>query len=174
MSWAISSRTEVGMPFRKLYLFCHTLELSFTDSCQVFPVGGRSGLFVQDNGKIVTASNLLAHFFGEGNGFFHRHPPDGNKRHYIYSTHTRVLPLMVIEIYQLYRCADSFEHGITKRFRFAHYGHHEAVMVFIVAVIQQFHTLFAPKRSHYLIYLLQIASFTEIGDAFHNLIHNAL
>ena len=81
---------------------------------------------------------------------------------------------MVIEIYQLYRYADSFEHSITKRFRLTHYGHHEAVMVFIVAVIQQFHTLFAPKRSHYLIYLLQIAPFTEIGDAFHNSVHNIL
>ncbi len=81
---------------------------------------------------------------------------------------------MVIEVYQLYRHADSFEHSITKRFRLAHYGHHKAVMVFIVTVIQQFHTLFAPKRSYYLIYLLQIASFAEIGDAFHNLIHNAL
>ena len=34
--------------------------------------------------------------------------------------------------------------------------------------------LVCPKRSYYLIYLLQIAPFAEIGDAFHNLIHNAL
>ena len=53
-------------------------------------------------------------------------------------------------------------------------GRQKAVVVFIVTVIQQFHTLFAPKRSYYLIYLLQIAPFAEIGDAFHNLIHNAL
>ncbi len=61
---------------------------------------------------------------------------------------------MVIEVYQVYRHADSFEHSITKRFRLAHYGHHKAVMVFIVTVIQQFHTLLAPKWRDNLIYFL--------------------
>ena len=70
----------------------------------------------------------------------------GDKRYYIYSTHTRVLSLMVIEIYQLYRYADSFEHSITKRFRLAHYGHHKAVVVFIVTVIQQFSHLVCPEK----------------------------
>ena len=52
--------------------------------------------------------------------------------------------------------------------------YHDAVVALIVTLIHHYHTLIAPKRSYYLIYLLQIAPFAEIGDAFHNLIHNAL
>lgn len=81
---------------------------------------------------------------------------------------------MVIEVYQLYRHADSFEHSITKRFRLAHYGHHKAVVVFIVTVIQEFYTLFTTERGYDLIYFLQVTSLAEVGDTFDDFIHDSL
>ena len=83
-----------------------------------------------------------------------------------------MLPLMVIQVDEFHRHTDGFEHGIAQGFGFADHGHHQAVVVFIVAVIQQFHTLAGTERCHNFVYLLQVASFAEVGDAFHNSVHN--
>ena len=64
-----------------------------------------------------------------------------------------------------------FEHSVAQRFGLAHHGHHQAVMVFVVAVIQQFDARTGTERSYYTVYLLQVASLTEVGNAFHNFVH---
>ena len=43
-------------------------------------------------------------------------------------------------------------------------------MILVITIVQQFNTRLSPERRYDLIYLLQIPSFTEVRDTFHNLI----
>ena len=85
-----------------------------------------------------------------------------------------MLSLVRIEINKPNSHPDGLQHGITQRFGFADHGDYQSVVVFIVAVIQQLYTLPGTERSYNLIYLLQIASLAEVGDTFHDSVHNVI
>ena len=165
-------RTEIGLPFGKLYFLRHSLEFSFTDGRQIFPVRRRCGFLVKEDRQIITFCHFRAHFFGKRNGFFHGYIPDRNKGNHVHSSHTGMLALMPVQVDKLHSHADGLEHGVAKRFGFTHHGNNQPVMIFVITVIQQLHALSAAKRSHYPVYLLQITSLTEIGDTFYDFIHN--
>lgn len=82
-----------------------------------------------------------------------------------------MLPLMMVKVNQLHSHANGFEHSVTQRFGLTHHGHHQAVMVFVVAVIQQLDARTGTERSYYTVYLLQVTSLAEVGNAFHNSVH---
>ena len=67
--------------------------------------------------------------------------------------------------------SDGFQHGVAQRFGFTHHGYYQAVVVFVVAVIQQFHALLSAEGGYNLVYLLQVASLAEVGDAFDDSVH---
>ena len=83
-----------------------------------------------------------------------------------------MLSLMLVQVDELHCHADGLKHSIAQRFGLAHYGDDEAVVVFIVTVIQQLDTLPATKRGYNPVYFLQVASLTEIGDTFYDSVHN--
>ena len=85
-----------------------------------------------------------------------------------------MLPGVVVKVNKLYSNADSFENGITKGFRFSYHGYYQAVVVFVVTVIQEFYTLFTTERGYDLIYFLQVTSLAEVGDTFDDFIHDSL
>ena len=134
-------------------------------------MGSRGRLLVQEDGQLVATGHFLANFARQGNGLFHRHALNRNKRHHIDGTHTRVLSLVVVQVDQFYCHADGFDDCLAQGFGFAHYGHYQAVVVFVVTIVKQFHTGTCTERSYNLVNLLQVASFAEVGDAFHNSVH---
>ena len=164
--------TEIGLPFGKLYLLRHALELSFTDSRKVLAVRCRSGFLVEEYRQVITFCHFHTHFLRERNGLFHGHILDWDKRNNVHSAHTGMLPLVFVQVDELYGHTDGFEHGIAERFGLAHYGNYQPVVVFIVTVIQQLHTLFATERGYNTVYFLQVTSLAEIGDTFYDSVHN--
>ena len=94
-------RTEIGLPFGKLYFLRHSLEFSFTDGRQIFPVRRRCGFLVKEDRQIITFCHFRAHFFGKRNGFFHGYIPDRNKGNHVHSSHTGMLALMPVYLLQI-------------------------------------------------------------------------
>ena len=59
---------------------------------------------------------LPHHFLRERNGLFHGHILDWDKKNNVHSAHTGMLPLVFVQVDELYGHADGFEHGIAERF----------------------------------------------------------
>ena len=149
----------------------HAFKLALADGGQVLAVrcGGR--FLVEEDGHAVALGHGLAYFAGEGDGVVHRHAADGDEGHHVYGTHARMLSGVMVEVDDADGHSDGFQHGVAQRFRFANDGHHQAVVVFVVAVIQQFHALLSAEGGNNLVYLLQVASLAEIGDTFDDSVH---
>ena len=45
---------------------------------------------------------------------------------------------------------------------------HKTIMVFIIAIVEQFYPGACTEGRYYLIYFLQVASFAKVGNAFHD------
>ena len=123
---------------------------------------------------MIESGYFLPHLAGKRDGFIHRHVFNRDERHYIDCSHTGVLSLVIIEIYQFHRNTDSFDNGIPQGFRFTDKSHHQPVMIFIIAIIEQLYSCTGTKRSNNTIYFFKITPFTEVGNAFHDFIpiHN--
>jgi len=78
----------------------------------------------------------------------------------------------MVQVNQFYCYTDSFYHGFFQGVRLSNNGNYQPVVVFIVTVIQQLHTLFATERGYNTVYLLQVTSLAEIGDTFYDSVHN--
>ena len=165
------SGAEVGLPLGLLDLLGHAFELAFADGGEVLAVrcGGR--LLIQEDGHAVALSHLSGHFFGEGNGLFGRRVLDRDERHHVDSAHARVLPRVLVQVDQLDGLADSLEHSVAQRLRLSNYGHDEAVMVLIIAVVQQFHIVLTAEAIHDFLDFLFVASLAKVGDALHDFVH---
>lgn len=85
-----------------------------------------------------------------------------------------MLPRMPIKVYQTNGYSNGFYHRITQRLRLADKSNDKAIMIFVITVIEQFHSCPATKGGYYLIYFLQIPTFAEIRNAFYYFIpvHN--
>lgn len=66
----------------------------------------------------------LPHFFGHRYGIFHGTSFDGNEWNYIYSSHTGVLSLVMVQVNQFYCYTDSFYHGFFQGVRFSNNGNY--------------------------------------------------
>ena len=165
------SGAEVGLPLRLLDLLCHAFELTLADGCEILAVrcGGR--LLIKEDGHAIALSHLCGHFFGESNGFLCRRVLDRNKRHHVDSAHARVLPRVLVQVDQPDSLANSLEHGVAQRLRLSNYGHDKAVVILIVAVVQQFHIVLTAEAIHDFLNFLFVASLAKVGDAFHDFVH---
>ena len=162
-----SGRTVIGMPFGQFHFLGHPFELSFANSCQIFTMRGCRRFLIKEDRKVIKPGYLLSYLPGKRDGFVHRHVFNGNKGHYINGPHAGMLPPVVIKIYQFHSHSNSLDNSITQSFRLADKGYYQSVVIFIIAIIEQFHPRPGTERSDNTIYLFQIPPFTEVGDAFY-------
>ena len=81
---------------------------------------------------------------------------------------------MLVEVYQLNGCANGVENGLFQRFRLAYNCYYQSVVVFIVAVIQQLHSVFATEIVYDFFNFCFIAPFAEIRHTFYNCVHGSV
>ena len=80
------------------------------------------------------------------------HVFNGNKGHYINGPHAGMLPPVVIKIYQFHSHSNSLDNSVTQSFRLADKGYYQSVVIFIIAIIEQFHPRPGTERSDNTIY----------------------
>ena len=134
-------------------------------------MGSAGTFFIQEAGD----PQFFPHAFSNGLGnrirLFYGTATNRNERNYIYSSHARMLSLMLGHVDDFSCPAGGNYHGVPQRFRFADNGNHSTVMILVTGIIQQFYIFFSPECFYDMFDFVFISSLTEVGNAFHDLVH---